>query len=1245
MASEESDESSSDKENSATDIPTDSEFDHDDRTPTSELHSLFNDANVTKTRGSSNLSRDTSAPKRVQVKSGVLQRPVNSLKTGNFKLTSTPNTVAPQSHAVATPDITNVRPTPLVNPRKGDYLLNRTQSTGGIASKVSLELKKKYLLGGSGLPGSIQKSGSTTTLDSKFKSFTSKISEHQKLLNPAPEISPTMQAFLLGSSKIRPPLSPTNLNPKSPTFPTPDDLLKKQQPELKSPEIIDLTLSPSDKFSMQPDITKDLLPEDAPPKTTCDSPKLHEEQTQPDVIFPNDTEGRPRSPVHETSIIVPEISWNNKPEKKSESDIDSDSLSSSDSSDDEDDDIRQEKSIGKVFNDIPRVEIHDSAGELLHDEDIAMDSLCINSVPEVRAEPSRSTQPTSLASDAPKSILSEKKTLNQPKVLPGFDSEHIECLTDVNGKKKDFPPVEVKEDSKTESKPSSSGRNTPLSDPESVCNDATTAALTETELSDWARDGAVSDNLEDVEFDINPDKPSKKLRSGKKRSLRSNARIAMVEDFEDTGHICGKDKTSSRVLNGAPIAEIADFDSIEYMDTGSEVSLEEDLIETTNAALLKNRGYVHFVSDIKDSHEDENNIALDSLNPIVCHQEIVNNNETVEAVNKNVIFPLSSLEQNTGYCVFGNENFEGKFSEEVVEVHIKPSEEEISEDKQKINLVCDNEFDDSLLTVETGTTTEENTVSDSTVKNLINEAKSDSLPEKVLEKISAVEFEEAPTPTTEDHNGIEYDEHVKRLQSKYAEFGSVRDSIDIRKSKRKNKSDSPPSLAEHKEFEENSPNRVVSPVFSSPATSRKLEEINKERSKQNDVIRGLVLDKVKLKKATDKKRRIRESFSPISSPIRRNFELAKSATVDITPQIESSKSSLSSGFYTNTDSMKTTEMNTLQKSPTVGEFIHDGKENVYPLDRTDSLTSAEIFTPVTSLKDLNPKTLARPLSMHGSFIVSSKPTIIKPVISSDNYSLSNVDLMDFKTPVAPPRTKHDEAKKTAEKLKQDARARARLMSDEDLGLSPEDKMNIYRQKANKFSRQSSREECIQDSIESLVLNTEKRNALLLNDTLNKKKSNEKLQNSFSNSDIPHKLSLYNDNIERSRTKSVSEISKRFKTSSEDALKMSLSSNMIHSSEVERKQQFYKSDPNLLTEEGCKKEKKTKDRERRKSIIKSVTDFFQKKKDPSTVKSPSSSNSSGSVKERFSRFRISPKQKEKSKVSPSTYSDKSVHSSQ
>lgn len=1229
--------SSSEKENSATEITTDSEFDHDDMTPTREIPFIsLNDINVSKHRG------NYQTPKKVQVKSGELQRPVNTQKSGNIELKMTQITSTPVTQKITSPDITNIKPSPLINPRKGDYNLNRTQSTGGIAAKISLELKKKYLLDTSALAGNIQKSGSTTALDSKLKSFHSNISEHQKLLNPAPEISPTMQAFLQGTSKIHQPLSPS-ITPKSPTFsvePRFDSIIKENKEEkegktdqekevkiLSSPEIIDSVLKPSDKFSMQPDITKDVLIEDMN-QEKCDSPKLIDEY-EPNIIYLDDTEGRPRSPVHETSIIVPEISWKelNKPEKKSETDIDTDSLSSENS------DLNEQKSVNKVFSDIPRVEIHDSSGELLQDDDgdIMMDSLCI--IPDKSQQEVESNRTPSILSEPPKSIQSEKKSLNQPKILPvienGFDKM---C----HGAKE----TEV-EDIKN-----SSGRSTPISISDPGGNDGTAAVLTETELSDWARDGAVSDDLDDVELDMNPEFTNSPAKKGSKiKSVpQQNAKIATGEDFEDSGNICGKDKSYEKPPNEIKVP-MADFDSIEFMDTGSEISCD-DVIQTSNTVVLKNRGFVQFVQEEEQQ---------------VVPQNVPNDNQIIEAVNENFNVPP---DQNTGYCVFGNEDENSMDNLNGKGIDLKPTDLELN----KFN--CDTE-EDSLLNVDGGTTTEENTCSDSTVKD-VHKTETETLKEKlnlVIENlennVSNKTEDEIQTPVIEERNNEEYDDHVRRMQLKYEEFGFVKDSIDVRKSKRKSKSQSPPdshseSLSEHQsenqtvQFERNEPVKEipVSPTFTSPVTSKKLDEINRERTKQKDLIHDLVMDKVKIqRRPLDKRRRIRDALSPSSSPVRTNFDLSKSATT-----ASGLAENVSKNIPLPTGSYKSNEKSpvALQKSPTVIGIpvaAIEEKENSLNSERPHVVTSYSMdndFTPkITPKKEVR---LLRPFSVietsTRSHQFTETPSFPENLLANpEAFSLPDVNqigsLNEFKTPVAPPRTKHEEAKRAAEKLKQDAKVRARLMSDEDLGLSPEDRMNIYRQKLQRSAKKNSIDDCIQDSIESLVLNTEKRNALF-NDTLAKQKQSDcsdlkpELYNSFSSNDISNKLSMYSENCDsmdpRNRTKSVSEIANTFNTSvNEEELKKSLSGNIIQRSDSQKRQlQFYKSDPNLLTENN--KEKKSKDRERRKSIIKSVADFFQKKKDPKdSVKSPNTT-SSGGVKERFSRFRISPKIKEKSKVS-------------
>ncbi|XP_017483738.1 PREDICTED: protein-methionine sulfoxide oxidase Mical isoform X5 [Rhagoletis zephyria] len=181
--------------NSATEISTDSEFDHDEIIR--ETPKIFiDDTHLRK-------------PTKVQVKSTVIA----STAGQRHHVPSTNNThnlrgSYLQKYQVSPPQpqfkpLVQVDPTlltksraPLQNPRPGDYLLNKTASTEGIASKKSLELKKRYLLGEQGNGNKIQKSGSTSVLDSRIRSFQSNISECQKLLNPGSGISPTMKTFL-----------------------------------------------------------------------------------------------------------------------------------------------------------------------------------------------------------------------------------------------------------------------------------------------------------------------------------------------------------------------------------------------------------------------------------------------------------------------------------------------------------------------------------------------------------------------------------------------------------------------------------------------------------------------------------------------------------------------------------------------------------------------------------------------------------------------------------------------------------------------------------------------------------------------------------------------------------------------------------------------------------------------------------------------------------------------------------------
>ncbi|KAK4877333.1 hypothetical protein RN001_009839 [Aquatica leii] len=1061
-----SDESSS-KLNSATEISTDSEFAVDDPTPTREIPSIiFNDFHVTKRRG-------FSGPKKVQVKSGVLQSPNNGKiqKTG-IQLEFTPLVPSPVLPKSA----------PSLLGRTDGYALNRTQSTGGIATKVSLELKKKYLLGDSAIHGSIQKSGSVSTLDSKFKSFHTNISDCQKLLKPA-EVNSSLQNITNRVVEPKSPLSPIKSVSNS-------DIVRSNEtatPQHEENAVIDETALPSN------------------------------EETS---VFQHELEGRPRSPVQEIPVIVPQIDWKNENHEK-DSDMSSDSLTSSESDLDQQSGIKKSPTV-KIFENIPRVEIHDDHGKIVPNSNVAPDSLCPVSAQNSEVE-------CTSVQDPPKIVGNERKALNQPKKLPDIDNILSEIHAELH-----------------ENKVSESGRSTPSEHDSFI--EQTAAILTETELSDWARDSAVSDDFEDVEFELNLVSMRKNKEPKSIRDLKHSINKAYIDEFDDMGHICQKEKQ----VKDAPLENLNNvLSSIEFMDTGEETSSDEKVLLE---ASLKNNGYVEF--------HNEDDIAEDSLNPRI--------NSLIETINPSVrhtvdLSNLSSFGNNTGYCFIGNE---GNFGSEVIS--IKPTDLEKLKEKQNL---YENE-EDSLLVIETGTTTEENTCSDSTVKNIENEVKREECTSLLNTNDNICAEDEQNDENQNKEEKSEYQEHCQRLQSK-VEFGNIRDSIDIRKSKRKEKAAvlSKPDLIQeeassplHSTNLKPSPSKTLQDIYTK-------EEIQKVRDENQRLVQEMVMNKMKAQnKSLERKRRSRSSFSPSSSP-NAFSDLNKSPTVDAFSSIENNieihlKTSTPIRKDDTPDVILITNGNSIKKSP------------------TDSKLSQNLVT-VTKR--------SKPLSIHSSFQTKQRNELSKLSVSSTNPEA-------FSLPDIPKALIGDRTSERQKKF---------LKSNEFI---------------SKEGKENNVDLHIQDSIEALVLNTERRNSLLYaTDTLTKKRNtsfkrsksgNFHSHNILNSSDPTRKVLSICTPDNPIRTKSVSDISKSFNTSKEKDFTVYR--------ENKDKQQF-KSDPNLLAQGNKSEKKKSKDRDRRKSITKLISEFFGKKREG--AKTPGAVSSKGFL------AKISPKSKSKDK-SPS-----------
>lgn len=1191
MASD-NDSSEDSQENSATEISTDSEFEHDGTTPTQhEIPEItINDGHVRKSRG------QYVEPKKVQVKSRVI-----SSVNGNLKQTKEPGVklqfskldptkevvetaASPREKVIENPRPNNTNalsPSPLVNPRKGDYLLNRTHSTEGIASKLSLELKKRYLLGSSGLGGSVMKSGSTSNVDTRLRNLSDAISQHQKLLNPAPEPSPTMQAFLQGTNKLRSttnpisPISPTGIFTASPlkTFTVQQSSAKSQISKDSNPQ--------RDVSKVQlPDLVKEtnilksktepnILRVDAAKTIPLEKPVEKEnsekiEANAVDKVSSNSTPAvdeddvcRPRSPLHETSIVVPQVDWNKNVDEEvrskdssDDTEIDSDSLSSSET---EDSDGAAKKELSVNLSP-PRLQIHSTDGDLLLDEDADKE-------PDTGAtfEPD-SIEFIDTREELVNPVSEDIRSVGSASRVPA-DVE----IVNHNLKKLELNDTVTAKSFSNCSSPTSSTSN---KHDDSMENDVTTAALTETEFSEWARDGEamVADDLRDVEFDINPEFiTTRRNRGNREKNVASSAAARMAKE-EDLTDIEVESFRHDRAV-GAPSNDtsklLANGEDIDYMDTDNESLLDDSLRDATNMPLLKNRGYVEFVnvgSPPKGRPE---------MRPIVDA-------------------PIARAEVENEFC-----SDDERYDENIIEINPVTMEDiqdrlndaakksivdskplitldfsETNNDEPAVNEAINREMfqsmdEDSLLVIEPAedtTTSELITILASPVNPQTTLLPAQPAPVQPAPAQAPVERIEESTRSINDVNNPDYLEYVKRLQSRIAEFSNAKDSIDIRKSKRKNSKGSSAQnrsaemIAEEiKSQEENAVQ--ANDASNSPATSRKLEEITRERTKQKTLIQDLLMDKMeahKQKSAEKKARRAARTSSFTSATT-----LFSNVPSPVPPSPTPSNFVPSSIVSPMNSPVRTTfaeAKKTLQDTPT---STHSYSSNAPSLLSTFRSQSRERDDTSTS----------RPPS--------------RPESTSTHEDA-------FKAPVAPPRLKHEEARRTAEKAKQQARERARLKSDEDLGLSPEDKIRELRMKVAR--RQLSMEDRRRTEDE-VTPDVKTRHY-----SFSFSRSSNKLQSSKSTDNVKalaKKMSF--EPLPAGNAKSMDELLRAGE-----------------SAKVDNEAAVVKRD----------KKKAPKDPERRKSIIKAVSDFFKKKE---TTPSPPSQ------KDKVSMFRLSSKSKDKGKV--------------
>lgn len=438
-----------------------------------------------------------------------------------------------------------------------------------------------------------------------------------------------------------------------------------------------------------------------------------------------------------------------------------------------------------------------------------------------------------------------------------------------------------------------------------------------------------------------------------------------------------------------------------------------------------------------------------------------------------------------------------------------------------------------------------------------------------------------------------YDEYVKRLQQKIAQISNARDSLEIKKNKRKTSkgeigSDEKSTDLSAAGQESPATKPAVSSIYTEQSSievpksvEKKIEEITKERVKQKDIIHDLVMDKLQTKKQLNAEKRQNRSRN-------RNNGLGH-------PPLPPSQA--------------------------------------------------------TPYQPIAPERRNRLLSQDGTESPNNQPYNSCSLIhSTPAPTFPNKENIAFKTPSAymvTPRNAVTSVKKPpdetltlTEQLREEARARARLKSNQDLGLSPEDRVQLLRKKFHINLRE------LNDQESPLLQNQS-------DDTKFKERHNSKLMTSKSVNDVSILKNLSND--------------PEFISPTDGGIGGSGGPMPMIGSKL----QDYVSDPNLVqspsagTNGGAGDEvrlrtrSKCKDRERRKSIIEKVSEFFNSRK--KEAGSGSGSGSSPTKENRkdgsggdgqlavqgsgsgssttttattgggFLRFKISPKLKDKSKT--------------
>ncbi|CAH2103714.1 unnamed protein product [Euphydryas editha] len=385
------------------------------------------------------------------------------------------------------------------------------------------------------------------------------------------------------------------------------------------------------------------------------------------------------------------------------------------------------------------------------------------------------------------------------------------------------------------------------------CRDATTLALTETELSDWAAESAV---LDDCGFDEKEDRK----RSKNPRNLSGPKLVHETKNISAMSHVCGKTSPTE------PIVFSNALEHFEFADEGDQ----DPSIETP--VTPRNEGYMELIEDEYDSYIPTNDRSINFIERSFAETTVKQNNinndyKEMENDSFEVIKYIDDQDSKTD-----------SLPKEEMSIKLKTVEIGTNDSFEKSNSSSDKKDDSLFRVTEESSADKHDTKSDAVV---ITDSFSDMSPpleddnESKLDSNNLeieVSLDDTSPPLASEKSKSQSSIHFTNKPLTFTSPCSIRIYAPAICRSASETFNRPNALGT------SSPTRTVewschvssdSVSATSPTPARdtidKVQEIKKEREEQTEVVRRLVLERLGNGQRASRKTTRKTKASPLSS--------------------------------------------------------------------------------------------------------------------------------------------------------------------------------------------------------------------------------------------------------------------------------------------------------------------------------------------------------------------------------------------